>query len=609
MFKKIKLNSVVTKMFIITFVSMLIVIISIFVVLKFYMENYYRDNKINKLIDNINIFASKAVKDEWNYEQIIRQVPIFNDSNNATMTIEYYKIKDNEYIQKQLSKDFLLTIKYKNEFYDLFLNQEEIESVFGYEEPKNKDVLKIVAYKTEDNLLIPIIINGKPLDNDHKINDGEYFKIEGKAVIEKIIYVPEQIIDGAIYNSAEEAIEIKPTERAIYFKDVNDFVHKWNLENEGSGFTKRGIMYSINDMPYVNYKELVFSKFVTDKNDNIIAINVSASLQPVNEVVAMINNYFFIFFILSAIISLIIAYVYSNLISKPLIKVTKVANKMANMDFEVKLKETRSDELGILYKSLNTLSSNLDNAMSDLKEANEKLKFDIEKEKKQEQIRREFVANVSHELKTPLGIIKGFAEGLKDGVKKEKKNYYIDVILDEIEGMNKLILDMLELSKIEHKKLNKIEEFEIKDVIDKVLNTLEVKLKERRIDIKVYGDFKKVKGDKFNIEQVLKNFLSNAIKYGSEDSTIEIKGKTLQKKNYIYVYNEGQRFKEEELDSIWLRFFKVDKSHSRNEGGIGLGLAIVKAILDKHNSDYGVYNKQNGVEFYFSLDISEGKRV
>lgn len=143
------------------------------------------------------------------------------------------------------------------------------------------------------------------------------------------------------------------------------------------------------------------------------------------------------------------------------------------------------------------------------------------------------MSHISHELKTPLGIIKGYAEGIQDGVKEEKREYYMGVILEEIDRMNHLILNMLELSKQEYNALNNQEYFNIKGLIEKSCKTFEVQLKQKGMSISIDGDFKDVWGSKFNISGVIVNLLSNAIKYGYEDSIISIRGKIVGDRNYV----------------------------------------------------------------------------
>jgi len=281
------------------------------------------------------------------------------------------------------------------------------------------------------------------------------------------------------------------------------------------------------------------------------------------------------------------------------------ATKMAELDFSVKCDIQSNDELGSLSQSLNTLSHNLESSLTELRDTNSKLIDDIEREKQQELIRKEFVANVSHELKTPLGIMKGFAEGIKDGIFEDKKEYYLDVIIDEIEKMNVMIFDMLEISKLESKEYTLSKNvFEIDELLKKVKFRFDPMLNDNKLtasmDLKPY----KVSGDSSKIEQVLMNLFSNAIRYSAENEKIKIRVIENNEKIRVSISNSGSYIAEEDISKIWDRFYRVEKSRNKSQGGTGLGLLIVKNILELHESEYGVRNTKDGVEFYFHLDKS-----
>jgi two-component system sensor histidine kinase VanS len=350
---------------------------------------------------------------------------------------------------------------------------------------------------------------------------------------------------------------------------------------------------------------IVFAKPVINNNDISEFIFAISSLQPVCEAVDVMKNYYFYAFLVAIILIAAMALLFSKLISKPLIKMNQVAAQMANLDFSQEVPVKSTDELGSMAVSLNRLSKNLGTSLSELKVANEQLHLDIEKEKTLEVMRKEFVASVSHELKTPLGIIKGFAEGVKDNIAAHKKDYYIDVILDEIEKMDELVLDLLDLAKLESKayKLD-LESFNIIDLVNDVEARLTTRISEKRISfelehepavsLRVYGDLRRM-------EQVITNILNNAIRHTEVEGHIRIGVKKLDTLVYVYIENSGNPIAEEEQELIWDRFYRAEKSRDRKSGGTGLGLSIVKNILEMHESQFGVENTQTGVSFYFSL--------
>lgn len=353
------------------------------------------------------------------------------------------------------------------------------------------------------------------------------------------------------------------------------------------------------------------------RNDSIII--AITSFQPIEEANALIKDFYKYILLIVLVIGLILSYVFSNLISKPLVKLNKSAKKMSAMDFSEKCDIDRDDEIGNLAKTLNFLSKNLSNALDDLKIKNKKLEEDIEKERELEKLRKDFIAGASHELKTPIGIISGYAEGIKDGIVDDNdKNIYLDIIIDEAEKMNKLVMDMLELSKLEAGKIDlNIIDFSLTDLTEEVLMKNSVDINNNNLSVvKNYplDEDYYVRGDDFKIEQVITNFVTNAIKYSEPNNKIII---TIKPKDdysiYFSIENTGAHIPEEDLNKIWNQFYRGDTSRNRGARSTGLGLSIVKGLLQVHNSKYGVCNTENGVKFFFTLkkskEISEHENI
>lgn len=339
--------------------------------------------------------------------------------------------------------------------------------------------------------------------------------------------------------------------------------------------------------------------------DGNIVIAVS-SFQSITEAGSIFKAFYIYIISFAIIIVLLLSYIYANLISKPLIKLNKVAKQMSDLDFSVKSDIESDDEIGTLAKTLNFLSLNLDNALSHLKTANEKLLKDIEKEKALENMRKDFIAGVSHELKTPIALIQGYAEGIKDNVADEEgRDFYLDVIIDESNKMESLVTDMLELSKLESPNFSlTLASFNIKVLIETICQKLNSFIIDKNIvlTLNLYDSY--VNADEFRIEQVLINFLTNAIRHTPDNGFIKITLKNFDESNVILsVENSGSQISEDDSANIWNKFYKVDKSRSRTFGGTGLGLSIVKNILHLHKSKFGVHNTESGVEFFFTLSI------
>jgi signal transduction histidine kinase len=386
-------------------------------------------------------------------------------------------------------------------------------------------------------------------------------------------------------------------------RDLTNFIKEWS--GNGSNFQSFLKMNKITTV-LVNRRD-TDSRSIVDISPNSARgeiIFALSSLQPVNEALGVIEKIYLYFSIGAVIFMLILAFVYSNMIAKPLLRISKVATRMAKLDFSEKCEVKSQDEIGNVAESLNFLSQNLDITLSELKEANTKLEEDIEKERNLERIRREFVAAVSHELKTPISLIDGYAVGLKDEIfEGEDKDYYLDVIIDEARKMGSLVSDMLDLSHLESGSFKLIrEKFNITELIRFTLKKYGALMEDKRVhleanlleDILVFADWDR-------LEQVLTNFITNAIRHVDENGSIYVNMIDKGDNTVIEVENTGSKIPDEEIMKIWDKFYKVDKSRNRKEGGTGIGLSIVKNILLHHGYSFGVQNTERGVKFYFEV--------
>ncbi|EDS78693.1 membrane associated histidine kinase with hamp domain [Clostridium botulinum C str. Eklund] len=414
--------------------------------------------------------------------------------------------------------------------------------------------------------------------------------------------------NGLLSYITDSKEQLKDTNKVSIIQSI---IEQWTSNPEA--FRKiqqqgKTITYIFNDN-YYNLKHIVALTPVVINNHAGKVLFAVSSLQPVDEAVKVMKDFYIYTYIIAVILILILSLIYSKMISKPLVNLNNVALKMAKLDFNEKCETSREDEIGSLANTLNFLSNNLNSALSSLKESNSKLKKDIEREKELEIMRKEFVAAVSHELKTPISLIEGYAEGIKDNIfEEEDREYYINVIIDEAEKMGMLVTDMLELSRLESGTLKiNIKNFYINDVINNVVKKLskinEDKNSIDRINIicSLQNDLEVI-GDELKIQQVITNFLTNAIRYTKPKDNVYVSTKLKNNKILIEVENDGEHIEEKEISKIWDKFYKLDKSRNRKLGGTGLGLAIVKNILELHSSEYGVINTKTGVKFYFTLN-------
>ncbi len=349
--------------------------------------------------------------------------------------------------------------------------------------------------------------------------------------------------------------------------------------------------------------------------DNGYSLYISIPAVPIEESVDISNQALIIIGLIILIISAFIASYISKKFTRPIVELNDITNKMARLDFSKKynLADT-DDEINELGKNINTMSDKLESTIKQLRDNNLELEKDIEEKSKIDEMRKQFISDVSHELKTPIALIQGYAEGLVENVNSddESRKFYADVILDESNKMDTLVKQLLELMKLEYGKreLNN-ENFNIVELINEVIRKCKVMIEEK--NIKIEFDSSKqvtVNADDFYIEQVVTNYFTNAIKHAENvngEKKISIKIEEKESKVRVSVFNTGNNIPEEHLSKIWGRFYKEDSSRNRNDGGTGIGLALVKAIMNNYRNDYGVINRENGVEFYFELDCEKNE--
>ena len=258
------------------------------------------------------------------------------------------------------------------------------------------------------------------------------------------------------------------------------------------------------------------------------------------------------------------------------------------------------------------MSDKLEKTIKQLRNTNIELEKDIEEKSKIDEMRKSFISDVSHELKTPIALIQGYSEGLLENVNtdEESRKFYAEVILDETNKMDKLVKQLLELMKLEYGKREFTDSvFNIVEVEKEVIRKSKVMLEETQVEVKYETPEEiNVYADDFYIEQVVTNYITNAIKHVKEvdgEKYIKITNEVNIEKNNvrIKVFNTGEQISEEHMARIWNRFYKIDESRNRSNGGTGIGLAFVKAIMTNYGKDYGLINKENGVEFYFDLEL------
>ncbi|MFE6139408.1 ATP-binding protein [Bacillus sp. NPDC057893] len=380
----------------------------------------------------------------------------------------------------------------------------------------------------------------------------------------------------------------------VFIDRIKQFQINLILDEKDKKLTSMEIMdYEQNDIKYK-----IFIKPIKDVNGKINYFFAMTSLQPVDEAVQMIKDYYIYLVILVLILIVLVSFYYSKKIAKPLLQINDTTKRIADLDFSEKIPITTKDEIGDLSNSINTLSMTLHSYINQLQQ-------DIEKEKQLENTRKEFISGVSHELKTPLSIMKSCISILEDGVASNKKEYYFKAMSKEVDKMDMLIIDMLELAKFESGTYKmEMDVFHIDEMIDYICEQLSPEITAKQLHVHKHLSKIEVVANQHRIEQVITNFVTNAIRYTPENENIIISTIEENERVKVCIENKGAHIAPEHLKKIWDRFYRGNTYRQRTKGGTGLGLAISKNILELHSVQYGVSNTEDGVLFFFYLNKS-----
>ncbi len=409
-------------------------------------------------------------------------------------------------------------------------------------------------------------------------------------------------------------------------------------------------LYEVLDLRIGNQMECVGSV------EDCFFYILSTPLESISENVILTNRFFTFVGLLAAIIGGIIVFFVTGSLTNPIKQLAHLSEQMANQNFNVRYRGDRKDEIGHLGSSMNHMSKTLRMVINELRAANEQLEKDIHEKELIDIRRREFVSNVSHELKTPIALIQGYAEGLKEGINDdlESRDYYCDVIIDEAVKMNAIVHRLLNLGEIESGiiSLDRVD-FNLTELLHGAVQSASVLCGDRKVEVRLDAPEElTINADYIMIEEIMQNFISNACHHVSDPGVIVIKaspvtslpdaaachtppdarpsftgtsddGSVLRssaaevhedshhheetnaasagKHARVEVYNSGSHIPDEDLGRIWDKFFKVDRSHSRKYGGSGIGLSIVKAIAETHGGSCGAENRDDGVVFWFCI--------
>lgn len=427
-----------------------------------------------------------------------------------------------------------------------------------------------------------------------------YYKINQTNNLEQTVNLIEKNIDkenakvllNEISLNNEVCIQIVKDSNLIYYSDY--YKHCAGKDNDAleviiSSFINSDKKYLKVDFVnnIYNNKSLVYGKKL--KNNTYVFAN--SSLEPMDKSINLLKGQFLYVALIVLLLSFVISYYFSRRIAEPILKINQSAKKLADKRDKVKFTcETEVFELKELSETLNNTAKELN---------------------KTEELRREFLANVSHDLKTPLTMIEAYAASARDlnYNNKKKRERDLNIIIDEAERLNMLVNDILLLSKIESKttKLN-LEDINIKKEIETILERFAIYKNDGYIfEFNETEDYV-ITADKQGIERVIYNLINNAINYTGENKKVKITFEKNQNILTINIIDTGKGIEEEDKKLVWNKYFRINKRHRRTTVGTGLGLSIVKEILEEHKFEYGIKSKLNkGSCFYFKCKIKENK--
>ncbi|MGM0838970.1 MAG: sensor histidine kinase [Bacillota bacterium] len=598
---------IAAKLFMLTTLLCMLILATMYIGETIFFKQYYSNQKVNKINTSIQSFKKAYLKAEGD-ESTIKKLQLDFYQENQTWittldsigTIQYaddFSVKI--HLDPTRNKDFSdrdITIPLYS-----FIGLEDIEGLkFKLEQGKRIFIDGII----EDDTFIPAIITG---ENRIQVLENKQLseKIYGKQA--KLELSPQAAIEPSPKDSSQIYLmgQIKKLQLPVGAASSNIYTNRLFIErikqfqvnlllNENHTGTAETIDYEQNNIKYK-----LFIRPIKDMNGETTYIYAMTSLQPVDEAVQMLEDYYVYLIIFVLLLIVLASFYYSKKIAKPLLRINDSTKKIANLDFSETIPITSKDEIGTLSHNINTLSHTLHSYINQLQQ-------DIEKEKQLENTRKEFISGVSHELKTPLSIMKSCISILEDGVVSNKKDYYFKAMSKEVDKMDLLIVDMLELAKFESGTYKmKMDDFYIDQVIEYICEKLALDLANKQLHVHKQLSKIKVVANQHRIEQVTTNFITNAIRYTPENKNIIISTIEESERVKVCVENQGAHISQEHLEKIWDRFYRGDTSRRRSKGGTGLGLAISKNILELHGSQYGVLNTEDGVLFFFYLDKKE----
>ncbi|MFM9278695.1 sensor histidine kinase [Paenibacillus jiagnxiensis] len=601
-------KGIVLKLFLLTAGLCLFLIGAIFAGQTVFLKQFYVHQKVKDVEAALVAYEQGPLQQAIDEEQAAKQEQEFYERHNTWIApldaMGYLKYTDDFFMEIKLDQvdgDSAFSGRtIKVPLYS-FINVEDFYDTNPFKEPwiKEGQGIAMEGLLMNDELIIQRM--GRSVSNLREEN-----QLENQQMVNKEYEVVTRYANPTQYHEKYPSILVKGTITKLRIPEVTAVSRYTNrlLLDRIQAF-QANLLYG--DVPqaeadrvidyeenHVNYK--IFIDPVQGEGGEPGYLLAVTSLQPVNEAAGMIKNYYVYIMAAAVLLVMLVSFYYSRQITRPLLRINRTAQQMASLDFSEKIPVATNDEIGDLSRSINELSERLHSHII-------RLEQDIEKEKLLEHTRKEFISTASHELKTPLSVIQSCLSVLKDGVASHKRDYYFAAMEDEVNRMNLLIGDMLELAKYESGTYKmEMAPFYIDILIERIYAKLAADMDKKRLHLHTSLQPVEVIGNELRIEQVIVNFLTNAIRYTPEQESIIVTVTDEQDRVKIGVENKGAHISDEQLEKIWDRFYRGEPSRQRSTGGTGLGLAISKKILELHGVPYGVMNTRDGVLFYFYLN-------
>ncbi|MEE4580941.1 sensor histidine kinase [Paenibacillus polymyxa] len=552
-----------------------------------FFENFYQKQKIGRVESRLQSFGQSYVQEAWGSGRVSREAARFmlqNKNQLAIVTLDgKVKLDDAFHINLRNADGKIVKISLS-----LFMSE------YG-------DELRAARIQPGDT----VTVEGEVLGTDG-ISSAYLIYPSG---IQKLGF--KNIGSISDETSTDDSVRLSGTVTEIVLPDLKTWSQRQGLlysaleewfplsQDHLEKLKNFEVLEEEWTEPWTGVRNAVIVHPVRQSTGEIDLLFTVTSLQEISETNEALRWFYLYLGIGGFALILILSLFYSRMVTRPLITLNNTAKRMAKLDFTAHTPIRQNDELGSLSYSMYTLSQNLDTALRELQEANQQLVEDMEQKQRMEAVQQDFFANASHELKTPLSIIKGFAEGLQDGVSAGKQDHYMKVIVEEADKMERLVKDMLDLAKLESGtlKLRKTT-FILSELVEEVVDKLFHLLKEKQLEVVIIpANELPIHADIGWMEQVIINFVVNAIRHAEEGSSITIRIEGSGEVNTFSIENKGETIPDDQLELIWNRFYRAELSRSRQTGGTGLGLSIVKRILDLHEFRYMAENTKDGVRF------------